>query len=107
MSGMQEGPSVQDPYGGGQVHPRLSQLTATVLTRPRFLFTPQEARELLPPLPPQEVTAGRVSHAAACHPGPAVVLQTASQSEAEPGRRAGSSGRTVPFLKEGPSGPGE
>ncbi|XP_032956140.1 pro-interleukin-16 isoform X3 [Rhinolophus ferrumequinum] len=51
----------------------------------------QEARELLPPLPPQEVTAGRVSHAAACHPGPAVVLQTASQSEAEPGRRAGSS----------------
>lgn len=50
----------------------------------------QEARELLPPLPPQEVTAGRVSHAAACHPGPAV-LQTASPSEAEPGRRAGSS----------------
>ncbi|XP_019495643.1 PREDICTED: pro-interleukin-16 isoform X1 [Hipposideros armiger] len=50
----------------------------------------QEARELLPPLPPQEVTAGRVSHAAACHPGPAVGLQT-SPSEAEPGRRGSSS----------------
>lgn len=80
-----------------------SQLTATVLTLPRFLFTPQEARELLPPLPPQEVTAGRVSHAGACCPGPAAGLRTARPSEAEP-RTGGSPGRVVSlFHKEGPS----
>lgn len=80
-----------------------SQLTATVLTLPRFLFTPQEARELLPPLPPQEVTAGRVSHAGACCPGPATGLRIARPSEAEP-RTGGSPGRVVSlFQKDGPS----
>ncbi|XP_039714197.1 pro-interleukin-16 isoform X2 [Pteropus medius] len=49
----------------------------------------QEARELLPPLPPQEVTAGAVSQAGACCPGPAAGLQTARPSEAEP-RTGGS-----------------
>ncbi|XP_006905377.2 pro-interleukin-16 [Pteropus alecto] len=49
----------------------------------------QEARELLPPLPPQEVPAGAVSQAGACCPGPAAGLQTACPSEAEP-RTAGS-----------------
>lgn len=80
-----------------------SQPTAPVLTLPRFLFTPQEARELLPPLPPQEVTARRAPHAGAGGPGPAAGLQTACPSEAEP-RTGGGPGRVVSlFQKEGPS----
>ncbi|XP_045052472.2 pro-interleukin-16 isoform X2 [Desmodus rotundus] len=51
-----------------------------------------EARELLPPLPPQEVTAAGVPHATACSPGPSARLQTASPAEAEPGRRDSSPG---------------
>ncbi|XP_053514940.1 pro-interleukin-16 [Artibeus jamaicensis] len=51
-----------------------------------------EASELLPPLPPQEVTAAGGPHATACGPGPAADLQAASPTEAEPGRRGGSPG---------------
>ncbi|XP_028358000.1 pro-interleukin-16 isoform X2 [Phyllostomus discolor] len=57
-----------------------------------FLFTPQEAGELLPPLPLQEVAAPGGPHATACGPGPAADLHTASPAEAEPGSRGGSPG---------------
>lgn len=63
------------------------------MTRSCFLFTPQEASEVLPPLPVQEGAAGRSPHATACSPGPAVGPQTTSSSEGQPGRRGGSPGR--------------
>nr|XP_020039785.1 pro-interleukin-16 [Castor canadensis] len=51
----------------------------------------QEARELLPPLPPQEDTAGRSPGAVACCPGPGVGPQTTSSSaEGESERRRAS-----------------
>ncbi|XP_006142713.1 pro-interleukin-16 isoform X1 [Tupaia chinensis] len=50
----------------------------------------QEARELLPPLPPPEDTAGRTPCVSACSPGPAVGLQTPSSTEGELGRRQAS-----------------
>lgn len=66
---------------------------ATVFTWSHFLFTPQEARERLPPPPPQEDTAGRAPRTLACCPSPAAGPPTAPSSEAEPGRRGGSPGR--------------
>lgn len=77
--------------------PSFSQLEATVLTCSCFLFTPQEARELLPPLSPpppttQEDTAGRTLHAVAVGcPGPGAENQASSSAEAEPGSRRGAS----------------
>nr|XP_006208866.3 pro-interleukin-16 isoform X2 [Vicugna pacos] len=50
-----------------------------------------EARELPPPLPLQEDTAGRAPRAAACCPGPAAAgPQTTSSSEGQPARRGAS-----------------
>ncbi|KAM5291318.1 pro-interleukin-16-like [Glossophaga mutica] len=51
-----------------------------------------EARELPPPLAPQEVTAAAGPPATACGPGPAADLRTASPAEAAPGRTGGSPG---------------
>ncbi|KAM5178664.1 pro-interleukin-16 isoform 1-T1 [Callospermophilus lateralis] len=50
----------------------------------------QEVRELLPPLPPQEDTAGRTQGAGACCSGPGVNPPTTSSTEVEPGRRRAS-----------------
>uniref|UniRef100_H0WVG8 Pro-interleukin-16 n=1 Tax=Otolemur garnettii TaxID=30611 RepID=H0WVG8_OTOGA len=50
----------------------------------------QEARELLPLLPPQEDTGGRTPQATACCPGPGVGAQTTSSTEGEPGQRRAS-----------------
>ncbi|XP_023365873.1 pro-interleukin-16 isoform X2 [Otolemur garnettii] len=55
-----------------------------------YRFPPQEARELLPLLPPQEDTGGRTPQATACCPGPGVGAQTTSSTEGEPGQRRAS-----------------
>ncbi|XP_054445020.1 pro-interleukin-16 [Pteronotus mesoamericanus] len=58
-----------------------------------------EARELLPPLPAQEVTEAGIPCATACGPEPAAGLQTASPAEAEPGRTEGSPGTEPPAAR--------
>lgn len=89
--------SSKQPHAGSAVPIKerlaFSQLEATVLTQSRFLFTPQEARELLPPpLPPQEDAAGRSPQASACCPGTAVP-QTPYSAEDQLGRRGAGPGR--------------
>ncbi|XP_053449851.1 pro-interleukin-16 isoform X2 [Nycticebus coucang] len=50
----------------------------------------QEARELLPLLPPQEDSGGRAPQVTACCPGPGIGAQTTSSTEGEPGQRRAS-----------------